>query len=178
MQLFNSPLPLGYFRDQWKVAQIILFLKSAKPPHELQSYRPISLLSVISKVFEKLLLHLILPLVATNSLIPDNQFGSRKRHSIINQTHRLVQRIHTALDTKQYCSAAFLDIFQAFDKVWHAGLLYKLRQALPLNYFLLLKSYLHNRHFRLKVGNDYSELESIHAGVPRGSVLGPLLYLL
>jgi hypothetical protein len=54
----------------------------------------------------------------------------------------------------------------------------KLRQALPLNYFLLLKSYLHNRHFRVKVGDDYSELTSILAGVPQGSVLGPLLYLL
>jgi retron-type reverse transcriptase len=83
-----------------------------------------------------------------------------------------------SLDSKQYCSSAFLDISQAFDKVWHAGLLYKLRQALSLNYFLLLKSYLHNRHFLVKVGNDYSELKSIHAGVPQGSVLDPLLYLL
>jgi retron-type reverse transcriptase len=101
-----------------------------------------------------------------------------QRHSTINQTYRLFQRIHTALDSKQYCSAAFLDISQAFDKVWHAGLLYKLRQTLPLNYFLLLKVYLHSRHFRVKVGNDYSELKSIHAGVPQGTVLGPLLYLL
>jgi hypothetical protein len=73
------------------------------------------------------------------------------------------------------CSDAFLDISQAFDKVWHAGLLYKLRQALPLNSFLILKSYLHNRHFLVKVGNDYSELTSIHAGVPQGSVLGQYL---
>jgi retron-type reverse transcriptase len=73
----------------------------------------------------------------------------------------------------QYCSAAFLDISQAFDKAWHARLLYKLR-----HYFLLLRSYLHNRHFRVKVENDYSEMISIHAGVPQGSVLGPLLYLL
>jgi hypothetical protein len=142
--MFYSALLLGYFPDQWKVAKIILLLKPGKPPHELQSYRPISLLSVVSKVFENLLLHRILPLVATNNLIQDYQFGFQKRHSAINQTHRLVQRIHIALDSKQYCSAAFLDISQAFDKVWHAGLLYKLRQALPLNYFLLLKSYLHN----------------------------------
>jgi hypothetical protein len=62
--------------------------------------------------------------------------------------------------------------------VWHAGILYKLRQALPLNYFLFLNSYLHSRHFLVKVWNDYSELTFINAGVPRGSVLGPLLYLL
>jgi hypothetical protein len=116
--------------------------------------------------------------MASKSLIPDHQFGFQKRHSTIDQTHRLVQRIHTALDSKQYCSAAFLDISKAFHKAWHAGLLYKLRQALLLNSFLLLKSYLHNRHFRVKVGNDYSELTYIHAGVPQGSVLGPLLYLL
>jgi retron-type reverse transcriptase len=116
--------------------------------------------------------------VATKSLIPDHQFGFRKRHSTIDHTQRLIQRIYTALDSKQYCSAAFLDITQAFDKVWHAGLLYKLRQDLPLNYFLLLKSYLLNHHFHVKLGNDYSELKSIHAGVPQGSVLGPLLYLL
>jgi hypothetical protein len=136
-QLFNSALVLVYFPNQWKVAKIILLLKPGKPPHELQSYRPISLLPVVSKVFEKILLHRIFPLVASNSLIPDHHFGFRKRQSTIDQTHRIVQRIHTALDSKQYCSAAFLDISQAFDKVWHAGLLYKLRQALPLNYFLL-----------------------------------------
>jgi hypothetical protein len=62
--------------------------------------------------------------------------------------------------------------------MWHAGLLHNLTQALPLNYFLLLKSYLHNRHFRVKVQNDYSQLTSIHAGIPQGSILRPLLYLL
>jgi hypothetical protein len=136
-QLFNSALFLGYFPAQWTVAQFVLLLKPGKPPHELTSYRPISLLPAVSKVFEKLLLHGILPHVASNSLTPDHQFGFRKQHSTIDQTDSLVQRIHTALDSKQYCSAAFLDISQAFDKVWHAGLLYKLRQALPLNYFYL-----------------------------------------
>jgi hypothetical protein len=106
-----------------KVAHILL-LKQGKPRHELQSYRPISLLPVVSKVFEKLLLHRILPLVATKRFIPDHQFGFQKRHSTINQAHRLVQQIYTALDSKHYCSAAFLDISQAFGKLWHAGPLY------------------------------------------------------
>jgi hypothetical protein len=151
-----SAFILGYFPAQWKVAQIILLLKPGKPPHELTSYSPISLLPVVSKVFEKLLLNRTLPLVASNSLIPAHQFGFRKRHSTIDQTHRLVQRIKADLESKQYCSAAFLDISQAFDKVWYAGLLHKLRQALPLNYFLLVPSW----------------------PIPQGSVLGPLLYLL
>jgi hypothetical protein len=89
-----------------------------------------------------------------------------------------VNKIHEAIETKQYCSAAFLDISWAFDKVWHTALLYKLRQSLPLNYFLLFESYLNYRRFRVKVGNEYSDLLPVHAGVPQGSVLGPLLYLL
>jgi hypothetical protein len=81
-----------------------------------------------------------------------------------------------ALERKQYCSAAFLDITQAFDKVWHTGLLHKLQLSPPLNYFLILKSYLQSRHF-VKIENDYTELSPINAGVPQGSVLGSLLYL-
>jgi hypothetical protein len=96
----------------------------------------------------------------------------------MEQTHRIVQRINEALENKQYCSAAFLDISQAFDKVWHTGLLYKLWQSLPLNYFLILKSCLHSRHFLVKVDTEFTDLSSINAGVPQGSVLGPLLYLL
>jgi hypothetical protein len=86
--------------------------------------------------------------------------------------------INAALESKQYCSAAFLDISQAFDRVWHIGLLYKLRHSLPFNYFLLLKSYLLNIHFQVKIENAFTDLLPINAGVPQGGVLGPLLYLL
>jgi hypothetical protein len=103
-------------------------LKPGKPPNELTSYWPISLLPIVSKVFEKLL-----RMVENNRLTPNHQFGFRHRHSTIEQAHRIVQRINEALENKQYCSAAFLDISQAFDKVWHTGFLYNLRRSLPLN---------------------------------------------
>jgi hypothetical protein len=106
-QIFNAVLLKGYFPAQWKVAQVILILKPGKPANELTSYRPISLLPNVSKVFEKLLLKTLLPMIENNRLIPNHQFGFEQRHSTTGQTHRIVQRINEALESKQYCSAAF-----------------------------------------------------------------------
>jgi hypothetical protein len=177
-QIFNSVLLLNYFPSQWKVAQIILILKPGKSPHVLPFYRPISLLHIVSKVLEKLLLTRLLPLVEHNGFILSHRFGFRQRHSITEQTHRIVHRINEAFEHKAYSSAAFLDVSQAFDKVWHIGLLNKLRQSLPINYFLLLQSFLQNRHFFIKFASAQHPLSPIHAGVPQDSVLGPVLYLI
>jgi hypothetical protein len=115
-QLFNAVLLKGYFPAQWKIAQIIIILKPGKPPNEL-TYRPVSLLPTVSKVFEKLLLKRSLPVVENDRLIPNHQFGYRQRHSTIEQTHRIVRRINEDLENEKYCSAAFLDISQAFNIV-------------------------------------------------------------
>jgi hypothetical protein len=85
-QLFSAVLLNRYSLAQWKIAQITLILKPGKP-NELTSYRPISLLPIVSEVFEKLLLKRLLPIVEINGLIPNHQFSFRQRHSTIEQTH-------------------------------------------------------------------------------------------
>jgi hypothetical protein len=82
------------------------------------------------------------------------------------------------LENKKTCAAVFLDIQQAFDKVWHQGLLYKLKRILPSQLYFILKSYLSNRHSDIKTSKDETNYHPIQAGVPQGSVLGPFLYLM
>jgi hypothetical protein len=132
--LTNAILLKGYFPAQQKVAQIILILMPGKPPNEFMFYKPISLLPSVSKVFEQLLQK-----VENNRLIPNLQLGFRQRHSTVEQTHRIVQKIkrmiNETVENKQYCSAAFLDSSQAFDKVRHTGLLYKVKTVSPFELF-------------------------------------------
>jgi len=105
-----------------------------------------------------------------------HQFGFRKAHSTIQQCHRLTDIINKALEEKQYCTAVFLGVNQAFDKVWHPGLLYKIKQTLSPGYFSLLKSYLQDRYFVTKFNNETSSKLPMLSSVPHGSILGPLLY--
>jgi hypothetical protein len=85
----------------------------------MSSYRPISLLPFPSKIFEKLLLNRVRNDTDILDTIPDSQFRFREHHSTIQQTHRIVNKIAASLEEKKYCTAAFLDIAQAFDKIWH-----------------------------------------------------------
>jgi len=176
--LYNSILRLSYYPLLWKFAQIVMVPKPGKPTEDAASYRPISLLPIPSKVFEKLLLRRLRRDVDLSALIPDYQFGFRAGHSTIHQTQRIVHEIAKGFEGRKLCTAVFLDVAQAFDKVWHTGLLYKLKSALPSSYYLLLKTYLHSRYFQVKYNNSYSACHEVLSGVPQGSVLGPLLYLL
>ncbi|KAL4103436.1 hypothetical protein QTP88_018813 [Uroleucon formosanum] len=175
-QIFNAMLRLSYFPILWKYSTIILILKPKKPPDSPASYRPISLLPILSKLFEKLLLKRILPIVDTANILPNSQFGFRNSHSTVHQVHRLVDKISYALEEKLYCTGAFLDVSQAFDRVWHTGLLYKLKILLPSHYYLILKSYLEDRHFSVRVGSTFSAPTLINAGVPQGAVTAPILF--
>lgn len=176
--IFNSILRLCYYPIHWKHAQIIVIAKPGKPPTEVTSYRPISLLPLISKLFDRLLLSRIQETSPLNDLIPHHQFGFRRHHLTIHQCHRLVNTIKESLEGKNVCASVFLDIEQAFDRVWHEGLLYKIKKRLPDQLYLTLKSYLTDRYFQVKYEDALSGYHLIKAGVSQGSVLGPFLYLM
>lgn len=176
--IINAVFRLGYFPVQLKVAEVIMIPKAGKPLEDIESYRPISLLPVIGKIIEKILLLRLKPILQSQNLIPDHQFGFRDSHATVEQVNRMVKTIRTAFEEKKYCSAVFLDISQAFDKVWHTGLLYKLKKNLPYPFFEIIRSYLECRYFYVKVNGNQTNLHDIKSGIPQGSVLGPLLYTL
>jgi len=80
------------------------------------------------------------------------------------------------LESKRYCSAAIIDISQAFEKVWHTGLFYKLKRAFSHPAYTILKSYLTDRTFQMRYQEEYTTLYTIQSGVPQGSILGPIIY--
>ena len=176
--IFNAVLRLHHFPLQWKIAQVILILKPGKPQQHASSYRPISLLPILSKVMEIIILKRITPIIQQKNIIPDHQFGFRKHHSTIEQVNRVYSIARNSIEEGKYCTAVFIDVSQAFDKVWHPGLIFKLQQIFPLNIWILLKSYLDNRHFMVKHKNEVTGITEILSGVPQGSVLGPTLYTL
>jgi hypothetical protein len=94
--LYNSMLRLGYYPIQWKLAQIIMVAKPGKPPTETNSYRPISLLPIMSKIFERPLLKRFEEAMPLNKLIPNHQFGFRRKCSTIQQCHRLSIKLKLA----------------------------------------------------------------------------------
>jgi hypothetical protein len=98
-----------------------MIAKAGNNPNDI-SYRPISLLRVLSKILEKILPKRLTPIIDESKLITSQQFGVRKEHGTTQQAYRLVYKINNALESKRYCSVAFIDISQAFDKIWHTGL--------------------------------------------------------
>jgi hypothetical protein len=129
--LINATFRLKHVSDSWNMAEVIMISKQGKPPIEVTSYRPISLLLIILRLFEKLLLKRLKPLIESKNLIHSHQFGFRDKHATNDQIHRITNIIERAYEENKNFSAIFLDIAQAFDKVWHVGLMNKLRNTLP-----------------------------------------------
>jgi len=169
--IYNASFRLQYFPNPWKTAKIILIPKTGKPAEETASHRPISLLSTLSKVFEKLIRSRLHKIVDELGIILQHQFGFRAKHSTIEQAHRITAIIRNALEAKEFCPATYLDVQQALDRVWIQGLLHKVSECLPTPYTKLLQSYLTSRKFEVHYGEAVSDIKPILAGVPEGSVL-------
>ncbi|GFV05286.1 RNA-directed DNA polymerase from mobile element jockey [Trichonephila clavipes] len=139
--------------------------------------RPISLLPVLSKLAEKVILaRLNDHLERENILIPE-QHGFRPRLSTSHQLLRVVEFIKEGNNKDECTAAVFLDIQKAFDRVWHTGLLFKLiTYKIPPPLIYLLNSYISDRSFTVKINRTFSQLKKINAGVAQGSILAPTLF--
>jgi len=173
--IHNSILRLSHIPSTWKNSILILIDKLGKPPESPSSYRPISLLPSLSKIFEKVLLKRIYLIINDLNIIPNTQFGFKNKCSTLHQVYKITDIISSSLETKNHFEAVFLDVAQAFDRVWSDGVLYKLR-FLPVLLFLILKSFLYSHTFAGRYLDEISHIHHIMAGIPQGSILAPTLY--
>jgi len=175
--IFNRCLELHYFPSTWKVAKVVPIRKPGKDPTSPSSYRPISLLSSLSKLFEKLILNRLLDFVEEHNVYLPEQFGFRRGHSTTHQLLRVVGNINNNKAVSKSTAMAFLDVEKAFDNVLHDGLIYKLYNfGFPIFLIKIIESYLQQRSFRVSLHGVESNTLQIPAGVPQGSLLGPSLY--
>lgn len=175
--IFNACLAKSYFPDKWKEATMIPILKPGKPSNSSKSYRPISLLPCISKLFERIVLNLMVQHIEANNTIPDHQFGFRSGHSTTHQVKRITNIIRTGFSQGNGTGIVLLDLQCAFDSVWHNGLTLKLfDMGFPTPIIKLIRSFLKDRSFTVKVGQHTSTQKSMIAGVPQGAVLSPILF--
>ena len=177
-RLFNKCIDKGSFPDVWKTAQVTSLHKKGSV-HLCENYRPISLLCCTSKVFEKLIYDQVYSHLTVHKLLSDCQSGFRPGDSTVNQLVSICHKIYASLDDGDEVLSVFLDFRKAVDKVWHPGLLHKLKKTGICGKLLsLFESYLSNRQQYVVIQGHRSNLKPIKAGVPQGSVLGPLLFLI
>lgn len=177
MYVFRSCIKLSYFPDAWKHAKVIPIPKPGKDLSMSSNYRPISLLSSLSKIFEKILLKRINIHLSAHDILPDEQFGFRQNHSCNHQLTRLTNHIKNSLSEKKSTGLLAFDIEKAFDSVWHKGLVHKMfKLKFPLYITKLIRSFLSKRSFQVSINGTNSKSYNIVAGVPQGSVLSPTLY--
>ena len=175
--IFENCLANGYFPDEWKKANVVPIHKKSDKK-SIKNYRPVSLLPICSKIFERILYDRIFMFLSENDLISPKQSGFKPSDSCVNQLLSITYDIHKSFDNNLEVRGIFLDISKAFDRVWHQGLLFKLKQnGISGDLFNLLVSFLENRKQRVVLNGQFSPWANVNAGVPQGSILGPLFFL-
>ena len=157
----------------------ILPLHKSDSVFEVSNYRPISLLPIISKIFEKLIFVRLNEFKTKHQILYQNQFGFQKKKSTELAVNSIVSNVIKSLENKESAYCIFLDFAKAFDTVNHDILIQKLDYyGMRGNALNLFKSYLTERQQFTEIGDTLSDMEYIKCGVPQGSILGPLLFLL
>ena len=163
--------------SEWKHSNVCAIFKKGDPS-DPSNYRPISLLNTMEKVFERIIFKHVFNFLRDSQFFTPSQSGFMPGDSTVNQLTYLYNNFCRALDDGLEIRVIFFDISKAFDKVWHRGLLLKLEQAgIQGNLLSWFSNYLQNRRQRVVVPGASSSLSEIKAGVPQGSILGPLLFL-
>ncbi len=177
-RLFNKLISSSIFPQSWKLANVTPIYKKSNPS-DPTNYRPISLLSCIGKLMERCIHKHLYNYLSDNNILSQYQSGFIRGDSTTNQLIYIYNDICQALDAGKEVRVVFCDISKAFDRVWHKGLLAKLSSigisGSLLNWF---SSYLSSRKQRVVLRNSNSDWKDINAGVPQGSILGPLLFLI
>ncbi|GBN55988.1 RNA-directed DNA polymerase from mobile element jockey [Araneus ventricosus] len=175
--LLNVLMQNCYFPNCWKTAVVVPIPKPNSDLSLPQNYRPISLLSCLSKVFESVLLRRLNQFLDDNNIIISEQFGFRKKLSTNHQLVRVTELIHDGFEKSETTGALFLDIAKAFDKIWHDGLLLKLmRLGVSAQLIKILRSYLTSRNFQVRINHIISSPRPILSGCAQGSLLSPTLF--
>lgn len=176
--LVNLSVDSGVFPDKLKLSTVSPVPKKGDL-RDIKNYRPISILSIFSKIFEKIAYNRITSFLDKYSLLSDSQHGFRKGRSTETATTQFIQRVNDELDKNKFVVSIFFDLSRAFDTI-HPGFVSEKIEKLGLrgNINKWITSYLTNRNFYVKMGNKKSNLHDVNTGTPQGGVLGPLIFLL
>ena len=176
--MFNLALKSGVYPCKLKIAKVIPIYKKGDST-QINNYRPISILNTVNKIFEKILYSRLIKYINDFDILYKYQFGFREGHSTEHAIIEIVDNIRFSLDNNNMTCGIFLDLTKAFDTVNHEILIGKLEHyGIRGKALELFRSYLENRKQYTSLNNFNSNTKSITCGVPQGSVLGPLFFIL
>ena len=177
LYLFNSSYFLGIVPPAWKLAIVCPIPKPNKDPLTVLAYRPISLLSCVGKLMERIIKSRLDHFLESNHSFSCFQAGFRRGRSTYDSLALIKQAISTALHTSSFCLVVYLDLDSAYDRVWRDAVLYKLSLlGCDMRTLLWLRSYLSGRCLRVRIGSVLSSCKPVLCGLPQGAVLSPLLF--